>query len=109
MTFLHSSHTKTNELKPERGDGNCPSCHSRPGVELAITSFPARPRYWLDTLTSRQHLCDPTSAQCQEPRACKTANRTTEIGALVGWCLLYSDLPLQGSWPHLGGVGVERR
>ena len=36
MTFLHSSHTKTNELKPERGDGNCPSCHSRPGVELAI-------------------------------------------------------------------------
>lgn len=105
VTFLHSSHTKTEELKPERDDKDCPRCHNWPGMELARASFPARPVYWLCTLTCWQHLCDPASAPGHKPRAWETANRTTETGALVGWGLLSPDLSLQGSWPHLRGRG----
>ena len=79
MTFLHSFHTKTNELKPEKSDRNHPSCHHQPGMELAITLFPARPRYWLDTFTC-WHLCDPTSAPGREPGTWETANGTRDGG-----------------------------
>lgn len=80
MTLLHSSHTKTHELKPERSDRNRPSCHHRPGMELARKLFPVRPRYWLDTFTCRQHLCDPALAPGQEPGAWETANGTRDGG-----------------------------
>lgn len=64
VTILHSSHTKTHELRPER------DCYpSQPGLELTRAPSSARLIPCLGALAYRWHLCDPTLTLGQEPRA----------------------------------------